>query len=226
MSVGIFIDGTWFYYSTAFRNRGGEGGRYAVSWHDLPDRILSIFGLSDAENVFVFYSTSVENLQIGSQQNRGKKEKFLMMLQDFGYCVEAYETSVCSDQGKLVHSEKCVDMAVGTELVLRSYTGELDSAIVVSGDRDFYPAIERAIEADVSVGLITSKEADPKYFPDLQLGSVCIEDIKDTIRRDTRMCKCPDHGGDPWVFLDSQEFWGDLEWCDRCLNECKRACNG
>jgi uncharacterized LabA/DUF88 family protein len=226
MKAGIFIDGTWFYYVTAYRRREMDGQKYAVSWQDLPLRILKIFGIDDVAEVFTFYSTSIENLKIGSKGNRNKKENFLKMLNDFGYWVEAYETSVCIEQGKEVHTEKCVDMAVGTELVMRSCTGDLDYAIVVSGDRDFYPAIDRANESGVSVGLLTSRSNGCKSLPELGLGVAYIEDVRGDIKRESGLCRCPDHVGPTSVFVDMQQNWSNLNWCDECLRGYERVCNG
>jgi hypothetical protein len=117
-------------------------------------------------------------------------------------------------------------MAVGTELVSRAVLRDMTDAILISGDRDFYPAIERARAAGVNVGLVSSRVAGSRSHTDLDLGLQYIEDIRPDIRRETVRCRNESHSGDPWVFLDSQEDWEYPHWCDRCLRSCSHAGNG
>ena len=111
-------------------------------------------------------------------------------------------------------------------MVLRAAVQGMESAILVSGDRDFYPAIDRTRALGVDVGLITSKNSSAKWHPNLDLGVKYIEDIRDQIRRETVKCECPNHNGDPWIYRDTQVIWEYPFWCERCVRGSSRVDDG
>ena len=146
-TVKLLIDGTWLYYSL-YERRGPECPiarrfgrdwplRYTVNWAQLPQLVESHLqrqlGKNDAtttdvtvtsSTVFTSYKADTSPISWRFKMFEGMKRA--------GYRVHMMETL-----GKL---EKCVDIALAVELL----HAECDIALLLTGDKDFLPAMIRA----------------------------------------------------------------------------------
>ncbi len=60
--------------------------------------------------------------------------------------------------------QKEVDMAMGTEMVSQAMTGSFDVAVVVSGDRDFLPAVEKVQSCGKRVEVAAFENSLSRYM--------------------------------------------------------------
>ena len=150
--VMVFIDGTWLYYQLFGRGRRceitrrwGEGWweSYHVDYSRLPQLISDHLSAElmrtmpyaqravEVVRVLVYSSFRAEDPEIVSQRQR-----MFRAMQDLHFEVHLGEFTG--------GQEKCVDIALAVDMVHYSTVpNAFDIAVLVSGDRDFIPALVR-----------------------------------------------------------------------------------
>jgi hypothetical protein len=218
MRVGIYIDGSWLFQHTVGKRRNRKEPRYAVAWQSFTEHILREVGLTGAELAQVYYACSYRK---GDRESLSKKQKFADRLKSYGWEVDLFE--LLNVKGKEI--EKEVDMAVGTRIVEAACEGKIDVAILVSGDRDFGPALELAVNHGVRPIVMTSQEVGwhPRHIE-----TVNIESVAEKLARQACYCQCEYHEEQGksmgrWVFIDNQKAEPSEHafFCDDCR---KRWC--
>jgi uncharacterized LabA/DUF88 family protein len=154
MRVMIFIDGS--YYSNASSSYCKENN-IKFDMKKLPHLLVQT--LSNRLNetlscIEIIYCASLPaNVHYKDKQAVSKQQNFFEVLQNkCDYTVELYEINfkgrrlLKQDRGSdpWEPKEKCVDIAVATNLLF--HKDRYDIAILITGDRDFLPAINKVRE--------------------------------------------------------------------------------
>lgn len=157
----LFIDGTWLYYSLheraphecPFIQKYGPGWqhRYDLNWTALPGIICD--AVEDAEHYFNRKVEIVRASVYTSYKADTNKKSFRYQLfedmRDANYDVNMMETV-----GK---SEKCVDIQLAVDMLYYATDGggAYDVAFLLTGDKDFMPAMIRTRQKGKLLGLIS-----------------------------------------------------------------------
>ncbi len=126
--VMIFIDGSNFYHGIR-----DVLGRVNIDYQCLVKKLIDKRDL-----VRVYYYIPIINRDEAEEQFK-MQQKFLAYLQDIPYFHIKYGQLV--RQG-LVLVEKRIDVQIAVDMVRYAAQDYLDVAILISGDRDFVPAVE------------------------------------------------------------------------------------
>jgi NYN domain/SAP domain len=157
----LFIDGTWLYYSIYERRREcpiiktyglGWQNRYDINWTALPDIICEQLQMADVKSPpLELVRSSVYTSYKADTSPASYRYKLFQELQAAGYEVHMMETV-----GK---SEKCVDIQLAVELLhyATSDTDPIDVAVLLTGDKDFMPAMIRTRQKGKRVGVVSMR---------------------------------------------------------------------
>ena len=126
--VMVFIDGSNFYHvlNQQFSRNDIKFGKFAEKL------------AGDRELVRTYYYNIKQDSSIKGSKDQ---EKFLSALYEIPYF--EVKLGIVKQRGDAM-VEKGVDMMIGVDILKNAYEGLYDSAILVSGDGDFYPALQAA----------------------------------------------------------------------------------
>ncbi|KOO22140.1 conserved unknown protein [Chrysochromulina tobinii] len=146
----IFIDGSWLYYSLHGRRpncpvtrKYGEGWEYShsIDFDRLPQLIAQRLHKEMLERfktqrfVEVVRSVAFASMRADTDVQSPRKRLFKGMEK------ANYDVHLSTTVG---HQEKCIDIALAVEMMhYASLPGAYDVAVLVSGDKDFMPALSR-----------------------------------------------------------------------------------
>ena len=151
MKVLVIYDGTNFSLSSINYRKGND---VKFDMKKLPSLLIQT--LSDKLNETLVYEGTIycasipSNVHYKDAQAVSRQNNYFELLRNkCGYLVELYEINfkgkrlLKQDRGNdnWEPKEKCVDIAVATNLFL--YKDKYDIAILVTGDKDFLPAIDK-----------------------------------------------------------------------------------
>lgn len=168
----MFIDGTWLYYSIYGRQesqcsvtkRFGRGWQhyYKVDWAALPRLVCEqlqkqMYANYDPSDVMVAPPRPVEisRNSVYTSYNRGTDKnsfrvKMFQQMQQANMDVHIMET--------LGREEKCVDIQLAVEMLHYATVPEAyDIAILLSGDKDFVPALVRTRQKGKRVAIVSMR---------------------------------------------------------------------
>jgi len=162
----LFIDGTWLYYSIYERpardcplvQKYGRGWqlRYTIDWTKLPGILChELLGASSIvtsqQRPLEIVRASVYTSSKADTSPNSYRYKLFQDLQAANYDVHMMETV-----GK---SEKCVDIQLAVEMLHYATLGTpyYDIALVLTGDKDFIPAMIRTRQKGKAVGVVSMK---------------------------------------------------------------------
>ena len=126
--VMVFIDGSNLYHVLE-----QICGRHDVQFDKFSKK------LANGRDLRRVYYYNIRQEPIEFNNNTSDQDKFLTSLYDTPY-LEVKLGIWKQRRGTMV--EKGVDVMLATDLVTRAYENQYDTAIVVSGDADFYPALQ------------------------------------------------------------------------------------
>lgn len=172
----LFIDGTWFYYSLYRRKpkecpicqKYGVGWqyRYRFDWNALPrviceqlveqqeNRGWSSSGSTDLNSgkrpIEIVRASVFTSFLTNTRQNSNRAIMFKEMA-DANYDIHMLPSFT---QGK----EKCVDISLAVDMVhFATVPNAFDVALLLSGDKDFIPAMVRTRQKGKKVGLVSMR---------------------------------------------------------------------
>ena len=162
----LFIDGTWLYYSIYERpardcplvQKYGRGWqlRYTIDWTKLPGILChELLGASSIvtsqQRPLEIVRASVYTSSKADTSPNSYRYKLFQDLQAANYDVHMMETV-----GK---SEKCVDIQLAVEMLHYATLGTsyYDIAVILTGDKDFIPAMIRTRQKGKAVGVVSMK---------------------------------------------------------------------
>ena len=121
--VMVFVDGSNLYHVL-----GQNCSRHNVHFDKLAKKLANG---RDLRRTY-YYNIKQEDVN-------GEQKKFLDSMFDTPYL--EVKLGISKQRGEAV-VEKGVDVMLATDLVVHAYKNHFDTAIVVSGDADFYPALQ------------------------------------------------------------------------------------
>lgn len=167
----LFIDGTWLYYSLHRRGiierKYGRNWRakYSFDWAELPRVICEEMQKQVVTQGWDSTSTMDGNTAqrpveivracvfTSYKKNTMKHSDRVMMFEDMskaGYDVHIMET--------VGDGEKCIDIQLAVEMLhYATVPGAYDVAILLSGDKDFLPALMRTRQKARKVAIVSTK---------------------------------------------------------------------
>jgi uncharacterized LabA/DUF88 family protein len=184
LKVMLFIDGTWLYYSLHTREdtrcpiqkKFGPGWqyKYSIDWDELPRIIGQALQQQDTKRGWMPASSENQQAQgravevvrvhvyTSFRQDTPKTSLRYQMFQDM---VKAkYDVSMLETMG---HNEKCVDIQLAVDMLhFATVPDAYDVALLLSGDKDFIPAMVRTRQKGRRVGLVSMKAYSTRAFYD------------------------------------------------------------
>jgi uncharacterized LabA/DUF88 family protein len=133
----VFIDGSNLYHVL-----GQICGRHDLQFDKFAQK------LANGRDLRRVYYYNVRQEAFEDRSNASDQEKFLNSLYDTPYL--EVKLGIWKQRGGTM-VEKGVDVMLATDLVTRAYRDHYDTAIVVSGDADFYPALQAVKDAGKQV---------------------------------------------------------------------------
>jgi len=168
LRVMVFIDGTWLYYSIHERRANvcpiiakyGRGWQqyYAFNWNELPRVICEVLQEQESKSGWLNsdgrpVEVSRVNVFTSVKKNTSKHSNRLKMfdeMKDANYDVYMMET--------VGQGEKCIDIQLAVEMLhYATVPNAYDVAILLSGDKDFMPALIRTRQKARKVGIVSMK---------------------------------------------------------------------
>lgn len=150
----IFIDGTWLWHNIMGLNldfpQRFDLGKLPITLNKyIANRLNVIISRGNA-----ILSISIpNNVHELDKLSIFRRENFLNVLESkFGYIVERYSIDF---KGRRLHKqdrhrndkwepkEKCVDISVASNLIYHAAVNSYDLAILITGDKDFIPALNK-----------------------------------------------------------------------------------
>jgi len=156
----LFIDGTWLYYSIYRRsrdgnhphrcpiaNRFGPGWAFShrVRWEEIPRIVEREIAKETGRSVEVVRSNVFTSMKKETEVNSARHRMFDDM-ESLNFDVDQMVT-----EGQ---AEKCVDIKLAVEMLhYATVPDAYDIAVVVTGDKDFMPALKRTRQKGKRVAL-------------------------------------------------------------------------
>lgn len=185
MRVMIFIDGTWLWHNmmSICRLNGVK-----IDLAKLPHLITQILYQQTKVPVYCAGTILCASVPINthSYDNKAisKRRHFFEILQEkCGYIVELFEIDfrgrrlLKQDRGTdhWEPKEKCVDIAIATNILF--YATQYDIAVVITGDRDFLPALKKARALGKEIEIASFKESCSRELIDFSSRLIWLEDL-------------------------------------------------
>ena len=106
------------------------------------------------------YRLSVLNVYDCTVKKDSTRAPLHKILEEAGMSLRLYTPHVFTDEyGKPVIHQKEVDTAITTDVSWDLALGEVDVAVIVSGDRDMHPALKRAAQQGHEVRIVSPKQS-------------------------------------------------------------------
>ena len=126
--VMVFIDGSNLYHVL-----GQTCGRHDLQFDKFAQK------LANGRDLRRIYYYNIRQEAFEDRSNASDQDKFLSSLYDTPYL--EVKLGIWKQRGATM-VEKGVDVMLAVDLVTHAYNDHFDSAIIVSGDADFYPALQ------------------------------------------------------------------------------------
>jgi hypothetical protein len=186
MKAMIFIDGTWLWHNMMYLHANNN---HKIDLSMLPQ--LLITALNKIQKPIIKYDHTIlcasipVNTDPEDYKLISKRQHFFNVLRDrCGYGVELYEIDF-HGRRLLKHDrdptdvwepkEKCVDIATASNILF--YASQYDVAIVVTGDKDFLPALTKARKLGKIVKIASFQGSCSKELIDFGQNIIWIDDF-------------------------------------------------
>lgn len=182
LKVMLFIDGTWLYYSLhgredskcTLQQRFGRGWqhKYNVDWGNLPRVISQALQQQERDRGWMPLSSSdgeaptrpVEVVRVSVFTSyRADTPHTSLRYQMFQDMLKAkYDVMMLETMGR---NEKCVDIQLAVDMLhYATVPDAYDVAVLLSGDKDYIPAMVRCRQKGRRVGLVSMKRYCTRAF--------------------------------------------------------------
>lgn len=246
LKVMVFIDGSWLYKNIRRISQVEDGSeqRFMIDFGKLPVVVANVaadrLNASSIDLVRTFYFASEPyNYDPRDEEAVQRQRDFNIMLRDrLQYETELYPIDLKGmryykkDRDKNQSSgpqEKCVDMALATTMLYyaaipRAY----DVAVIITGDLDYKPALQRVRQLGKRIAIAGVKGSfppafsatgDPERVRDVDV--IWLDELRDSIalvqEAQKRRCESKNHVGDPFVLTTWVPRLGQQFFCPTCM---------
>jgi hypothetical protein len=165
LRVGFFVDGFNLYHSLA--QVAAESGDASVKWLDLQGLLTGVLPLVDqraAMGSWHYFTALPEHLYLSNPGRLQRHRTYLRALTAHGQIRPQVVCGRIARQQVIVRSmgqamranvwrEKGTDVALAMALLREASRGEMEEAIILSGDTDYMPAVRMFREMYPQIGL-------------------------------------------------------------------------
>ncbi|MEK7255511.1 MAG: NYN domain-containing protein [Bacteroidota bacterium] len=244
----VFIDGTWLYSS--LKNLGED---FQIDYGKLPKALGKKVGekLNDPNTDIVrtfLFGSNATNFQDADQDMVTRRRIFYDVLrEDYGYDVEVYLVDYRGrrlrkkdrhQDDEFYPEEKCVDIALASSMLyFAALPYVYDIAILVGGDRDFVPVLNKVRQLGKRIAIASIHHCcsfelmegrNLKGVRDFDV--IWLEDILDDIRLTPVMrplfCKSPLHTGENPIMTEEYVRKNRPFLCRDCREKMRREREG
>lgn len=239
--VMIFIDGSWLYNN--FRNLGDDfqidyGKLPEVIGKEVADRIR--YDQVDIVRTFLFGSNATNYLDEDKDMVKRRRVFYDILREEYGYDVEVHLVDYRNRRLKkkdrhpdddFVPQEKCVDVALTSSMLYFSALPHAyDIAVMVGGDRDYTPLLQKvrqlgkrvaivSIHGACSYDLMEAKNSKKvRDFDVIWLNDLLPEIQMSNVEREI-VCQSPFHTGDNPVKTDEFVRKSRAFFCKECRDK-------
>lgn len=244
----IFIDGTWLYTNTPRLAEIVGRKEYHVDFGRLPAILAGVLSsrIVSSEQcqvpvdivrttLFGSYANNFDRADHDTVQRR--LDFFHMLREEHGYEINIYPINFFGRRLRRIDREsgdnfepreKCVDIAMASNMVAMAANNSYDIAICVLGDSDFRPALQEIRHFGKRVQLVSVKggshdltntvDSRVSDFDTIWLEDHAI-DMELVYTAYQRDCESPDHVGSPTVTTTFRPRKGQRFYCDACRAE-------
>ena len=179
LKVQIFVDGTWLYYTMVLgrKRTHGEGGycpmtakfgprwqsTHSFAWSKLPQVVASqltrqLQTQHSTPRAVEVVRTSVYTSVLADTPIQGSRAA---MIEDwYRSNFEVHMLTTPEAQGNATRTqEKCVDIMVACDLLYGACTDSFDVGVLVTGDKDFIPALQKTRQAAKRVAVASVRNS-------------------------------------------------------------------
>ncbi len=236
--VMIFIDGSWLYSN--FRHLGED---FQIDYGKLPavfgEEIASRLGHNDVDIVrtFLFGSNATNYLDEDKEMVKRRRVFYDILREEYGYDVEVHLVDYRNRRLKkkdrhpsddFVPQEKCVDIALTSSMLyFAALPNAYDIAVLVGGDRDYIPVLQKlrqlgkrvaiiSIHGACSYELMESKNLNQVRDFDVIWLNDMLNDIQMINEMREILCQSPSHVGENPVETDEFVRKNRAFFCREC----------
>lgn len=170
LKIAVFIDGTWLWHNmTRLKTQHG----CKIDLGKLPQwivqQIQDLYLASLKYEMTIFCASLPINVDNRDERMVSGMKSFYELLQKaFNYTVEIYDLDfkgrryLKQDRDPLDSwepKEKCVDVALATNIIYHIAINTCDVAVIVAGDRDFQPVFEKVRALEKNIHLVSFRES-------------------------------------------------------------------
>jgi hypothetical protein len=177
----VFIDGTWLWHNLMSH-------QVKMDMYKLPREIIRSLGKTAALVGVIFCASLPENVATCDKKALKKRERFYKLLgSKCGYNLEIYRIDFRgnrffkkdrSESSNWEPKEKCVDIAVASNIIL--HHDRYDHAILISGDRDYLPALDKIKDLGKSVTVASFRDSCSQELQDTYQ-TIFLEDLLEKV---------------------------------------------
>jgi len=161
--AAVFIDVSNIYYS-----------QQTMGWHIDYEKLYKLFQYETNLAVAYFYSGIVSNNQ--------SQHKFFKKMKKFGYVVKTKEVKWIKDRkSKILKGKGNLDIELALDM--SQQIGKYHTAILLSGDSDFVPVVQFAIDKKRKVVVISSRGHVAKELIQAATTYIPFESIRALVER-------------------------------------------
>ena len=228
----LIIDGTWLWHNIIALNIDHD---FKFDLGCLPQKLIT--HLSSFNNITYQYTNTIlcaslpKNVHIDDIEITKKREDFFTLLQNkYNFITELYDIDFKGNhiyksarelQSDFKPKEKCVDIATASNLLF--HANQYDTVILVTGDSDFIPAINKVLLLNKQLIVASFQQScSHKLLQNLHTNYsvLFMNHILDTLLLTQNITKCQSkyHIGDPYVKTTYMAHDDRKFFCHTCRN--------
>lgn len=231
----IFIDGTWLWHNIININKTGL---QKFDLGNLPSKLIK--SIQKNNKLFEHKDTILcASIPINTDQRDltlcNKRSEFFNILKDkYNFTIEIYEIDFKGrrlykrdreNNDEFIPKEKCVDIALTSNLFY--HVNNYDTAIVITGDKDFLPAIKKLLLLNKKIVLTSFRNSCSQklsQYENKMYGMFWLDDILDSLLLNENLVNCESeyHEGDKSVMTSFNLQNNQKYFCEKCRIEHKR----
>ena len=200
--VMFFIDGTWLWHNMMPQK---QKNNIKLDLYKLPREIIKTLPYQVTLERVILSASLPKNVDVRDESLVTKRENFFNLLQKkCHYTLDLYEidfrgrrllkkdrdrdldrrsregSSIPLPKDPWEPKEKCVDIAVASNLLYHAALDDYDQAVVITGDKDFIPALSKVKQLNKEIIIASFRESCSHLLTETYK-TIFIDDILDRV---------------------------------------------